>query len=57
VALAIATAFASASAFVLINERDQKRLTSGVTTVTSGGGSAAPLPFDVTDEPAVKKAF
>ena len=55
--LEIARALASAGASVLVNGRNQESLARAVTAVTSGGGSAASLPFDVTDEPAVKKAF
>ena len=55
--LEIAKALASAGAFVLINGRSHDRLERAVATVTSIGGSAAPLRFDVTDEAAVERAI
>jgi gluconate 5-dehydrogenase len=54
--LEISKALASAGAFVLINGRSHDRLERAVAAVTSLGGSAAPLQFDVTDEAAVEKA-
>jgi len=54
--LEIAKALAGAGAFVFLNGRSRERLEHAVETVTSIGGSAAPLPFDVTDETAVEKA-
>ena len=54
--LEIAKAIASAGAFVLINGRSHDRLEHAVAAVTSLGGSAVPLQFDVTDEAAVEKA-
>ena len=53
----IAKAFARAGAFVLINGRTRESLEHAVTAVLSAGGSAVPLPFDVTDEMAVDEAF
>jgi gluconate 5-dehydrogenase len=53
----IAKAFARAGASVLINGRTRERLEHAVTAVLSDGGSAIPLPFDVTDEMAVDEAF
>ena len=53
----IAKAFASAGASVLINGRTHESLAHAVTTILSSGGSAVPLPFDVTDEMAVEAAF
>lgn len=54
--LEIAKALAGAGAFVFLNGRNHDRLERAVATVISAGGSAAPLPFDVTDETAVEKA-
>jgi gluconate 5-dehydrogenase len=54
--LEIAKALAGAGAFVLINGRSHDRLERAVAAVTSIGGLAAPLQFDVTDEAAVEKA-
>ena len=54
--LEIAKALAGAGAFVLINGRSHDRLERAVAAVTSIGGVAAPLQFDVTDEAAVEKA-
>jgi gluconate 5-dehydrogenase len=54
--LEIAKALAGAGAFVLINGRSYERLERAVAAVTSIGGSALPLQFDVTDEAAVEKA-
>jgi gluconate 5-dehydrogenase len=53
----IAKAFARAGASVLINGRTRESLEHAVTAVLSAGGSAVPLPFDVTDEMAVDEAF
>jgi len=53
----IAKAFARAGASVLINGRTRESLEHAATAVLSDGGSAVPLPFDVTDEMAVDEAF
>ena len=53
----IAKAFACAGASVLINGRTRESLEHAATAVLSDGGSAVPLPFDVTDEMAVDEAF
>ena len=53
----VAKAFASAGASVLINGRTRESLEHAVTAVLLAGGSAVPLPFDVTDEIAVNEAF
>ena len=53
----IAKAFASAGASVLINGRTHETLEHAVTTIISEGGSAVPLPFDVTNETAAEDAF
>ena len=53
----IVKAFAQAGASVLINGRTRESLEHAVTAVLSAGGSAVPLPFDVTDEMAVDEAF
>lgn len=53
----IARAFADAGVSVLVNGRTHKTLEQAVTTITSEGGAAVPLPFDVTDETAVEDAF
>ena len=55
--LEIARALASAGASVLVNGRNQESLERAAAAILSGGGSAIPLPFDVTDETAVEKAF
>ncbi len=55
--LEIAKALASAGALVLVNGRSHESLERAVATVTSSGGSAAPLQFDITDTAAVEKAF
>src|SRR5262245_48149918 len=53
----IAKAFADAGASVLINGRTHETLERAVTAINSEGGTAIPLPFDVTDESAVAEAF
>jgi gluconate 5-dehydrogenase len=55
--LEIAKALSTAGAFVLVNGRDAERLTQAVAAIESIGGSAAALPFDITDEAAVTPAF
>src|SRR5262249_35000940 len=53
----IAKALASAGASVLINGRTHETIEHAVTTIISEGGSAVPLPFDITDEIAIAVAF
>lgn len=58
--LEIAKALSAAGAFVLVNGRDAERLTQAIEAIKSIGepaGSAAALPFDITDEVAVTQAF
>ncbi len=55
--LEIAKLLAKAGACVIINGRNLERLNQAVTIIESIGGSVSSLPFDVTDEVAVQKAF
>ena len=55
--LEIVKGLAGAGAFVLINGRDQARRVAAAAPVAAAGGTAAPLPFDITDEAAVERAF
>ncbi|PHJ67536.1 gluconate 5-dehydrogenase [Nostoc linckia z18] len=55
--LEIAKLLAKAGACVIVNGRNLERLNQAVTIIESIGGSVSSLPFDVTDEVAVKKAF
>ncbi len=55
--LEIAKALARAGAFVLVNGRNYENLNRAVSSISSIGGSAFPLQFDITDEAVVQKAF
>jgi gluconate 5-dehydrogenase len=55
--LEIAQGLASAGAFVLVNGRTQRLLERAVEVISTLGGAALPLPFDVADEAAVATAF
>jgi len=57
--LEIARALASYGALVIVNGRNYENLIRAVETINSNSikGSALPLQFDVSDEPAVQKAF
>lgn len=55
--LQIAKALALAGAFVLVNGRNAQALDGAVAAIEAGGGRAAPLPFDVTDEAAAVAAL
>lgn len=53
----LATAFASAGAHVLVNDLRAERAQSVVAEITGRGGTAAALPFDVTDYGSVATAL
>jgi gluconate 5-dehydrogenase len=55
--LEAARGLAAAGALVLINGRNRERLGNAAAILTSDGGSAEALPFDVADEAAVETAF
>ncbi|MBD2676557.1 MULTISPECIES: SDR family NAD(P)-dependent oxidoreductase [Nostoc] len=55
--LEIAKLLAKAGACVIINGRNLERLNQAVAIIESIGGSISSLPFDVTDEVTVQKAF
>ena len=55
--LQMARGLAAAGAHVLVNGRARPALDAAVAAVTSAGGSAAALPFDVADAAAVNAAF
>jgi len=53
----IALALAAAGAEVLLNSRSPTELDSVAAEITTAGGKATPLPFDVTDTAAMRAAF
>lgn len=55
--LEIAKSLARAGAFVFLNGRNLEPLNQAVALIKSSGGLADSLPFDVTNESAVEKAF
>jgi gluconate 5-dehydrogenase len=55
--LEIAKALASAGAHVLVNGRGNEGLEQAVSDITSAGGAASPLAFDIADELAVREVF
>lgn len=57
IGLEIARALAGSGAHVILNGRHADTLAAAVQSITAAGGSAAALPFDVTDKAAVKAAF
>ncbi|MDA8044430.1 MAG: SDR family oxidoreductase [Actinomycetota bacterium] len=52
----IAAALAGQGARVVVNDIDPARAADMAATITANGGAAVPLPFDVTDGPAVEAA-
>jgi NAD(P)-dependent dehydrogenase (short-subunit alcohol dehydrogenase family) len=54
---AIAVAFASAGAEVLLNSRSPAELDIVAIEIAAAGGQARPLPFDITDPAAMRIAF
>jgi NAD(P)-dependent dehydrogenase (short-subunit alcohol dehydrogenase family) len=54
---AIAVAFASAGAEVLLNSRSPAELDVVAIEIAAAGGQARPLPFDITDPAAMRIAF
>ncbi len=56
VGLAMAKALAKAGAEVIVNGRAADRAEASAAEIMAGGGKAVALPFDVTDEAAVKAA-
>jgi gluconate 5-dehydrogenase len=55
--LEAARGLAAADALVLINGRNRERLKNATAILTSDGGSAEALSFDIADEAAVEAAF
>ena len=55
--LEIAKALAGAGAHVLVNGRGKEGLEQAVSDITSAGGSASSLLFDIADELAVSEVF
>jgi len=55
--LEIAKALAQAGAHVLVNGRDAEQLAQAVDPLTSAGGSATAIQFDITDEGGALEAF
>lgn len=55
--LEIAKGLAAAGARVLVNGRNLAGLARAAKAITSAGGSAVPLQFDIADEAAVETAF
>ena len=53
----IALALAGAGAHVLLNSRSRAELDAVAGDIAAAGGTARPLPFDVTDAAAVRDAF
>jgi NAD(P)-dependent dehydrogenase (short-subunit alcohol dehydrogenase family) len=54
---AIALALASAGAELLLNSRSPAELDAVAAEIAATGGVARPLPFDITDRPALRAAF
>ena len=55
--LEMAKGLANAGAQVIVNGRTRELLEQAVGTITTDGGSASLLPFDIADEAAVAEAF
>jgi 3-oxoacyl-[acyl-carrier protein] reductase len=53
----IAVALAGAGCDVLVNDVDSDRASDAAAEIAAWGGSAAPLPFDVTDHDVVRRAI